>query len=152
MNPIKKALIHKYRDAASQLDLVRTTALKELPQQGDAHTSTNSPDRISHPYSINTMVGLIWRNLFQPCRGIWSTLAVVWLVIIGLRLSDHVASENTVTTNTQGMVTWAAAWNELHLHLAELTDEAPEVKPPDAHKEKMNLPAPRSQLNLKQSA
>jgi len=85
MKTLREILLERHTAAEPALDDVRRKSLASL----------SSPYPISQNWAVSVMVA-VWNELILPCRRVWSGLAAVWLVIVGLHLATGSKPKMTV--------------------------------------------------------
>lgn len=86
MKTPRELLLNRHRAAAPRLDAIRESVLASVAREAAPPAPVDA---------AATCCLTLWRELFLPCRRIWSGLAAVWLVLIALNLAQHdFASKN----------------------------------------------------------
>jgi hypothetical protein len=133
MKTPRELLLERHKAAMPALDALR-------------HKTINAEFR-RHPSSIILeWPSLLWRELIWPCRGIWATLATVWVLIFAANIAMSGASRPALAQTAPSRET-IMAWRQQQRFLIELTglDEAPAALPVRSFS-----PRPTSQRLFKQ--
>ena len=89
MKTPREVLFDRHRDVERRLDSIRERILAEEFSGGARDLSP--PDSLS----LASIVEKLWHQLVVPCRGIWCTLAVVWLIIMALNFASADAPQKS---------------------------------------------------------
>ena len=84
---------------------------------------------------------LVWRELFLPCRLVWSGLATVWVLLIAVNLLHHEALSQTKSVSAP----MVESFREQQRLLKELLADRTPISP-DADRQKLFSPKPHTEL------
>jgi hypothetical protein len=138
MKTPREILLEQHHSAAPKLDAIRREVVAELNNK-DAKTQSWADCLASWCLGCSKQ---LWLELIFPCRRIWSGLAVTWVLIFIVNLSqrDNVSSVTGKTVRSGEMIMSLQAqqrWmNELF---------ADRSSPPDADHPRNFAPKPRTE-------
>jgi hypothetical protein len=132
MKTPREILFTRHQSAAPQLDSIRQQVVDQ--QRRAAGRKISEP---SHNFIMKAWLELIW-----PCRRIWTGLAVVWvlLAIINISQGDSAQPVMAKTPSTREMVVMFRDQQKLLNEL--LADRA---TPPDVERPRSFAPKPRTE-------
>lgn len=135
MKSPREILLHKHRAATPRLDALRHAALRPLNNKADTK-ERREPRRL---------LPLLWRELIQPCRGVWTGLAAAWVVIICFQFTAQESDSDTFrTVQTTPEVIMAAREQRRLLSEMIAETEVKNIREPSA----MPISRPRSERRI----
>jgi len=139
MKTPREILLEQHRHASSKLDAIRRAVVaNELP--GRAAVQSGSGSRFASV--LQSVANTLWRELIIPSRRIWAGLAVVWLLILTVNVSQRDGSAANVKPISEREV--LMAFNARQRLMGDLQRES--SPPPDAERPKASSPKPRTEL------
>ncbi|HEY3760328.1 MAG TPA: hypothetical protein VGN23_01080 [Verrucomicrobiae bacterium] len=107
MKTPREILLERHKAAIPQLDALRNQTI-------------NAELRRKPSTVIVDWLSLLWRELIWPCRGIWTGLATVWILIFAANIAMNGGSHPVMAkvAASQGAI---VAWQQQQRLLSELT-------------------------------
>ena len=139
MKTPREVLMQQHRSAQPKLDVIRQSAVAAVCNRP---TATNPADKRRRPSIANTAIlRTLWHELVRPCRGVWTGLAVVWILIFAVNLSLRDRSPADARKASAPETTMAL--KDQQRILAELLSDRPISA--DADRQKIFSPKPRTE-------
>lgn len=140
MRTPREILLARHRAIEPKLDDIREDVVGNLNNK-DAKTQSLSDSLAS---CLVNCLGVVWRELVMPSRGIWMGLAAVWILILAVNFSmrDDSGIRMAKSPPTPEVI---MAFRQQQQLLSELL--GPD-EPPVAQPKKMYSPRPASERHL----
>jgi len=132
MKTPREILFTRNQSAAPQLDAIRQQVIEQQCRAAGREVSEPS-------------IGLLakaWLELIRPCRKIWAGLAVVWVLLAIINLSQRDPSPPVMAKTTSPREMAAMFQDQQELLNDLLADRA---TPPDAERPRTFAPKPRTE-------
>ncbi|MBI5385480.1 MAG: hypothetical protein HZA90_12445 [Verrucomicrobia bacterium] len=99
MKTPREILLAKHQNKTAELDRVRRGVIDTELGAGRVPVAETSADEMP---SAQAWLGVLWQELFLPCRRTWAGLAAAWMVIVALHLLNGLEPEATARPRTAG--------------------------------------------------
>lgn len=145
MKTPRDLLLARHQAAAPKLDALRRAVVNKLNNQATKEQSRP----VSMVASLLGCSNQFWQELICPCRQIWTGLTVIWLLLFIVNFSqrDNLSSVSGKAIRSGAVTMSLQAQQRL---LNELL--ADRTAPPDAERQRIFSPKPRSQTQAMMTA
>lgn len=116
MKTPREILLARHRSVEGRLDQIRQDIVGEVAKQATPSGARAAGREASSPAFVALK---LWRELVQPSRGFWASLAIVWLVILGFHLGAGNDSNAAPRGRTPGGQELRAALEQRREWIAE---------------------------------
>ena len=133
MNTPRDILFARHRDAEPKLDAIRRKVVAQ-------HCSDTAREQTAAGFGFLTR---LWLELVWPCRRIWTGLAVVWVLLFIVNISQRDDS-HAISANSSPPAGMMMAYRGQEKILAELLGDW--SQPREADRQRNFVPKPRSEI------
>jgi hypothetical protein len=133
MKTPRDILFARHQAAAPKLEAIRREVLSaEFKNVGQASCLSSFENERKSETGAPPVLYVLWRELIFPCRRIWTGLAVVWILIFAINVSQRDPSEMMARKSSPPSPEMILTFRQQEMLLAELIgqNEPQAAEPP----------------------